>query len=281
MKLIDLNAIYEQYINKAISRCKLEGSIYNYYLFNQEKTCLSHWKTDEYEDFVSWFYPRLRESIDKYVDIGYSFEAFLNKVFFIASKEYKVLTVTGNVTEYSTWCARIPDLYVYEESPEYHFDNREEIITNLICDKKAKKNSRRILALLVKCYNYISDDFIDKVAPMIEIEKEELKSMMDNIRRIRQKKDDEIYYLKERMFCQFYRCKVYEKKLSLMKENTVIHNKINRQLVNARRRLDKLRDRLSLVRKDATNSQVAEAIGIQKGTVDSCLFKLKEKFNLN
>ncbi|MDR2965604.1 MAG: hypothetical protein LBU88_07495 [Treponema sp.] len=281
MKLIDLNAIYKQYISKAISRCKTEGSIYNYYLFNQRKTCLSHWQADDYEDFVSWFYPRLRESIDKYIDIGSSFEAFLNKIFFIASKEYKVSTVKSSVTEYSTWCARVPDLYVYEESPEYNFSSKEKIISKIIRDKNGRKNSRRILALLLKCYNYISDDFIDKVAPMIEIEKDDLKSMMENMRKIRQKKDDDIYLLKERTFRQYYRCMVYERRLAIMSKNTVVYDKMNHQLNTARKKLNKLRERLNLVRKNATNSQIAEVIGVCKGTVDSCLYKLKKSFNLN
>lgn len=280
MKLISLNNVYEQYLKKEITRQELEGAIYNFYLFNQKETCCCHWLVHEYEDFVSWIFPRLQKAIDKYVNDS-SFETFINRIFFIASKEFNVKQTTRAVTEYSTWNARIPELYAHEEPPEYEFENSEKIVSKIIRDKKGRKNSKRILALLLKCYSYISDDFADKVAPMIEMEKEELKTMIDSMRKLRQKKDDEIYYLKERMFYQYYRCMALEKRLSFVKENSAVYERMSKQLDFAKKRLKKLRDELSITRKDASNKQVAEVIGISKGTVDSCLYKLKERFELN
>jgi FixJ family two-component response regulator len=49
------------------------------------------------------------------------------------------------------------------------------------------------------------------------------------------------------------------------------------RLEKARLRLEKMRKRLSKIRTDATNKQVAEVIGIKKGTVDASLYKLKAK----
>jgi hypothetical protein len=281
MKKKILNDLYAEFNDRIISRCKLESSVFIYYFNNQKKTCLSHWKTDEYEDFVSWFYPRLRKAIDKYYDKGASFEAFINKYFFIASKEYKVHTTAGSVTEYSTWSARIPDLYVHEEPPDYLCEENDEIFSKLIQEKSGRKNIRRILALILKCYSYVSDDFIEKAALLMEIDKEELYKMLDKIRKLRQKKDDVIYNLKEKLYCQFYRCIVLEKKLSLTKENTLTYNTLEKQLKNGRIKFEKTRIKLSLTRKEATNSQVAKVIGVCKGSVDSSLHKLKKRFNLN
>lgn len=274
MKKLTLNELYNQFNDRVINRSTFESSIFNYYLNNQGKTYLSYWKPDEYEDFVSWFYPRLRKAIDKYYDKGSTFEYFMNKYFLIASKEYKVRTITGNITEYSAWSARIPDLYVHEEQPEYN-------ITKIIQNKGKRKNSRRLLALIIKCYNYISDDFIEKAAPILEMKEEELKEMIDKMRKLRQKNDDDLYFMKERQHCQFYRCIVLEKKLLLTKENTTTYDRLKNQLKNARIKLEKMRERLNLVRKDATNSQVAKVIGVCKGSVDSSLHKLKEKYSLN
>jgi FixJ family two-component response regulator len=49
----------------------------------------------------------------------------------------------------------------------------------------------------------------------------------------------------------------------------------------ARKRLEGMRNRLASIRTDPTNRQVAEVIGISKGSVDSGLHALKTKWNLS
>lgn len=276
-----LNNLYNQYTNSKISKSKFEASIFRFYLLNQHKTPLSQWKRDEYEDFISWFYTRIQKATEKYTDTGFSFEAYMNKFLLISSKEYKIRKIRGSVTEYSTWSAQLPDLYVNEQMPEYLSDNynsKEYELSEIISRKAGRKDNRRILALIIKCYSFISDDFIDKIAPKIEIHKSELKHMIDKIHIIRQKNDDEIYLLKEKISCQYYKNLVTEKKLSTAGKNTALHAKLKKQLETGIKKLAKLRDQYNNKRKDASNSQVAEVIGIQKGSVDSSLYKLKEKF---
>jgi len=273
-----LNKLYFNYLLGDIDRSEFEGNIYDYYLNNQEKTLLGHWKKDEYEDFLSWFYPRLKRSIDSYREKGASFEAYFKKYFLISSREYRVRKVTNAVTEYSAWSARVPDMYVREEAPSYTVNKTEDLIAELISDKKGRKNTRRILALILKCYYYVSDNFAEKIAKKIGVSSDELIEKLTKIRKIRQKKDDEIYYLKERIYCQYYRCIIYEKKLSLAKENPTAYNKLKIKRDKARQRLEKMRSRLSTIRTEATNKQIAEVIGITKGTVDASLSRLKTRW---
>jgi hypothetical protein len=101
--------------------------------------------------------------------------------------------------------------------------------------------------------------------------------MIACIKKIRQKKDDAIYYLKERIYCQYYRCVVYEKRMSFIRENTASWEKLNLKLIKTRKRLENLRSRLRQTRTEATNSQVAEVIGVKKGTVDASLHILKDR----
>jgi len=277
---LSLNELFIEYSAGTMNRAELEGLIYNFLVYNQDKTCISHWKTDDYEDFISWFYPRLQMAIESYNDIGSSFEAFMRKYFLISAKEYQVRTVTNYVTEHSTWSARIPDMYVYEEPPVYNVHKEtKDAINKLIIDKKGRKNTRRILALILKCYYYISDDFAEKIAPIIGVEKNELIQMLNKMRKTRQDKDDQIYHFKERIYCQFYRCFVYEKRLTIVKENTNSYNNLKAKLERARQRLEKMRRRLTRIRIDATNRQVADIIGTTKGTVDASLSRLKTKWN--
>lgn len=274
MKFATLNDLYKQFKENIITREKFESLVFNYYFKNQKKTVLSYWKQEEYEDFVSWFYPSLRKAIDKFRDKGPSFEAFINKFFLVSSRDYRVRTITGSITEYSAWSAQLPDLYVHEDEPEY-------IVADTKIIKKNRIDARRFLALILKCYCYISDDFAEKVAPLIGIDKDELIEMINKIRLLRQKRDDDIYLMKEKVYCQFYRCIVYEKRLLLCTEDTTTYKRLQTQLKTARLKLEKMRAKLNLVKKEATNSQVAEVIGVCKGSVDSSLHKLKEKFSLN
>lgn len=279
MEQYSLNDLYLKFSTGIIDRAEFEGSIYIYFFFNKEKTCLCHWQKEEYEDFISWFYPRLKKAIDSYKEIGSSFEAYMNKFLMVSSREYRVRKTTKSFIEYSAWSAQVLDLYAHEESPCYFSENKEDLLPELTVIQNQRKNTKRILALVLKCYYYVSDDLLDKIASMIEIDKDELREMIERMRKIRQKKDDAIYLMKERIYCQYYRCIVYEKRLSLIQENTAAYNKMKLRHDKARLRLEKMRRRLSKIRTDATNKQVAEVIGIKKGTVDASLYKLKEKLD--
>ena len=65
-----------------------------------------------------------------------------------------------------------------------------------------------------------------------------------------------------------------------MSENTAAAVKLKQRLEKARLRLETMRKRLAGIRSDATNSQVAEVIGISKGAVDASLHHLKTKWNI-
>ncbi|MCL2802054.1 MAG: hypothetical protein FWD28_09885 [Treponema sp.] len=273
-----LNEMYSSYQAGDIDRCCLEGSVYTYLMKNQGKTTLCYWKNHDYEDFISWFYPRLRKSIDSCAETGMSFETILNRYLLLSSKEYQLRTTKNAVTEVSAWNAMIPEMYAYEETPVYTYKNYEHVLTEMIYDRKGKVCTKRILALILKCYYYISEDFAEKIAKVIGIEKIEIKAMLEKVKKIRQKRDDEIYLLKERIYCQFYRCIVYEKRLSYLNENKLAGDKVKRQLEKARKRLENMRQRITSTRTGATNSQIADIIGTRKSIVDSSLHQLKIKW---
>jgi len=275
-----INDMYTGYLSGDITREALEGMIYNFYIYNQEKTCLCHWKRDDYEDYISWFYPRLKKAIDNYHDTGSSFEAFTGRYFLVSSKEYRGRNASNTITEYSAWRALIPDMYAHEEPPVYIHNNVEYIINNLTIDKRGRKNTRRLLALVLKCYYYISDNFAEKIASKLDINKKELLEMLKKLRDIRQKKDDAIYLMKERINTQFIRCLIYEKKMLIVKENTNAFIRLSIKHKKARERLDRMRKRIKSVRTEATNKQIAQIIGISKGTVDASLYRLKTKWQL-
>ena len=276
---IHINDLYTKYYNGGIKRSDFVSAVYTFLVNNQDISCLCHWPSNEYEDFISWFYPRLQKCVDSYKETGASFEAFMNKFILVASREYHTRSVVNAVTEYSTWSARVTEMYAHEEPPVYKYENKDSetknTITKLIINKNGKKNTRRILSLILKCYYYVSDDFSDMLAPLIGMKPNELLKLLNAIRTIRQEKDNYIYQLRERIFCQYYRCMVIDKRISLVNENTITYKKLLVRQEKARQRLEKMRHRMSCIRTEATNSQIANVIGVKKGTVDSSLFQLK------
>ena len=275
---LKLDKLYSAYKKGELGRGEFEGLVYSYLVQNQDKTCISHWKHDEYEDFISWFYTRLQTAIDSYVDTGSSFDAFLARYLLVSSKEYHVRTITNSVIEYSAWSARIPEMYAHEEPPSYVYKEQSNVITRLLIDKKGRKSPKRILALILKCYYYISDDFAERIAPMIGMSKSDLLSKLNKMREIRQKKDDKVYLMREGIYRQFYRCIVYEKRLLVTKENTAAHEKLKRRLERAKQRLEKMRERKARTRTEATNKEIGIVCGVSKGSIDASLCRLKTKW---
>jgi hypothetical protein len=123
----------------------------------------------------------------------------------------------------------------------------------------------------------VSDEFLERIAPAIGMEVKEIKSMIEKLRVWRMRRDETIRVLQERIFCQFYRCIVFEKRLRSTSEGSVRYEKLSKNLKGARERLASMRKRLSGIRVDATNQQVADLLGITKGAVSSNLHALRNR----
>jgi hypothetical protein len=294
-KLLSLNGLYAQYTEGALERKKFEGLIFQAILDEPRRFSLSRWERDDCEDFVSWVYPRLSRAIDAYRDRGASFEAYVGAMIRLSSKEYRSRMMDKRITEYTAWTLRSPDMYACQSSPEYTGpeavydaavetedmrEDRRVSGTPVLPGAKPgrKKSPRQLLILIMKCYYYVSDDFLERAAPLAGIEKEYLKQLIDKLRQLRFKRDEELRGLRERIHCQYYRCIIYEKRLAAMTEHSTMFLKMESRLEKARRRLAAMRKRLAGIRPDATNRQIAEIIGLSKGTVDATLFTLKKRW---
>jgi hypothetical protein len=271
-----LNEMYSRFINKIISREELEGAIYQYFTKNREKAGFSLWLDEDYEDFLSTFYPRLRSSINLYRETGASFESFIGKVIHTSAREYRIKKVSNSMTEYSAWSVQVPDLYAREEAPVYSYELRESALSKIMNKDRSIKNPKQLLALVLKCYYYVSDDFIDRFAGYTGMDRKKLKEMIE---KLREEKEDRLYRMKERVYSQFYRCMVYEKRLALTTENTNLYLKLKLKAEKARNRLEKMRSRISKIRNEPKNREIAEIVGVTKGAIDSNLFNLKKKWN--
>ena len=272
------NDLYSKYKKEEIGRKEFEGLIFENITKDHRRFYFKHLDAEERNDFVSWLYPRIHSAIDSYKNTGASFEAYMNSMVWMSAKEYRTRKIDHSIAEYTTWAVRASEQYAQEEESEYTTEGGQT--QTAIESTSRAKNPKQLLILTLKCYCHVSDDFLGRIAARIGIAKGKLKEMTARLQSIRAKRDEEIRSKRERVHCQFYRCMVYEKKLSLLTaaDNKIAAVKMEQRLEKARRRLEAMRKRLAGISSNATNSQIATVTGLSKGTIDASLYNLKTKW---
>jgi hypothetical protein len=282
---VSINELFCRYSQKKIAKRQFEEILFEKIIKNYDQYHRYRWKRDEYIDYLCWFYPRFSRAIDHYRDTGSSFEAYIGTMIRWSAKEYHTLQTNHRIIERAAWISMAADMpgedqgdgaarairpslragtEVCSERPEYPGVSQAKFV-----------NPKQILILVLKSYFFISDDFLDRIAPFIGIEKEKLKELVDKLRVLRMKRDDSIRGLQERIGCQFYRCITYEHRLAYYPKNSPRHFTVTQQLARARKRLHGMRARLARMRLEATNLQVAGVLGIAKGTVDANIHAMR------
>lgn len=222
---------------------------------------------DNCADFLSWLYPRISRAIDRYQEQGSSFDTYLNTLIRLSAKEYYIRQKDRSLIEQAWWNAKSVEMEVYEEEPEYSEPEKQF---------KEVRNPKQMLVLLLKSYHYLSDDYLEKAARAIGMDKKVLQNMVDTLRNQRLRQEVNIQSLKERIYCQFYRCLAFERRMRASPADSSVRVRMQRSLENARKRLASMRKRLGAMRMDAPNWQIANIIGVPKGTVDSNLWTIKQ-----
>jgi hypothetical protein len=261
-----LNDLFRQYSRGTVERRRFEGLLFQYIMENYHRFQTFIRNQDDYDDFLCWLYPRIRRAIDSYQETGASFETYINALVRWGIKEYRGRLTRRHITEYSTWKIRTSELAIRDQEPEY---------LGAKPPPKIIRNPRQILFLILKSYYFVSDDFIARVAPRVGMKKEKLLALIAKLRTLRAKRDEEIRILQERSYGQFYRCIAYERRLKAATEDSGCYNLLKTRLERAQKRLASIRRRLARARKEATNAQIAEILGVPKGTIDASFFALK------
>jgi DNA-binding MarR family transcriptional regulator len=227
--------------------------------------------SERWNEFLSWLYPRLSRAIDLYRNLGSSFDAYITGLVNSAAREYRCRESDHNVTEYVCWRAKAEETTLYENEPEYLEERKSISIPDDL-------NPKQILFLLLKAYFFVSDEFVEQVAKAIKMDVSEIHGLIDELRKRRSEKEAEIMDLRERIHCQHYRCLAYEKRMNNAQPGTELYEKMKNRLERARKRYKTMKKRLGGKRMSASNRMIAEILGIPRGTVDSSLFAIKNRF---
>jgi hypothetical protein len=263
----DMDAMLKVYRENRITKKDLETFIFIHLNKNLSKYHLDRLSRDTCSDFISWLYPRIGNAIERYKERGSSFDAYMGAMVRLSIKEYGQRQKDHRIIEKTLWNAKAEEiLYCEEEEPDY-FEPKKQF--------DSVTNPRQVLVLLLKSYYYLSEDFLGRIAPAVGIEKKELIRLVDELRTKRLAREEAIRGLQERVHCQFYRCLAFEKRLNADSPHTAHGMQMKKSLDLAKKRLVSMRKRLSRMRLEASNRQVAELLNISKGTVDSNLYEIK------
>jgi DNA-directed RNA polymerase specialized sigma24 family protein len=269
-----LSELYRHYKSGMLEKKEFEGSIFQYLLDNFERYHLFEGDRDKWVDFLGWFYPRLHRAVDAYRETGSSFGAYVTAILRWSAKAYRSQEAGHHATEFACWKARAEELEVCSAESEYQeLKAQGPPYPSAIAP-------RQILMLLLKSYYFVSEDFLNRVAAIIGIENETIRRMIDELRCLRVAREEEVGTLKERIHAQYYRCLSFQYRLSSLVPGTAMYEKLKGRFERAKKRFFSMRKRLEGIRVSATNKQIAEVMGIPRGSVDSGLHTLKEKWRI-
>lgn len=265
-----LSDLYQLHITENLSRKDFEGLLFQYLLDNFERFHIFNKNREQWNEFLSWLYPRLARAIDLYRDLGSSFDAYISSLVHNASREYRCRETDHHLTEHVCWRAKAEEMMLLETEPEYH--ESPEVVS-----LPRDINPRQVLLLLLKSYFFVSDEFVKQVVKTIGMEIEVVQNMINELRKRRSGKENEILDLRERLHCQYYRCLAYQKRMSNAQQGTDYHEKMMFRFNRARKRFYAMKKRLGGMRMSASNRMIAEVLGIPRGTVDSSLSAIKNR----
>ena len=265
-----LSDLYKLYKTGDLSRKDLEGRIFQHLLDSFEKYRLFRGSREKWNDFLSWLYPRISRAIELYRDLGSSLDAYITALVHGASKEYRSREANHYLIEYACWRARAEEMKAHENEPVYQ-EGRNNITIPFYM------KPRQVLFLLLKSYFFVTDELVEQVAGIVGMETEEIRRMIDELRKRRSEQEEEILNLRDRLQCQYYRCLAYQKQMKSAFPGTEYYEKLEERFERARKRFYGMKKRLGGMRKGASNRLIAEVLGIPKGTVDSGLYAIKNQ----
>ena len=269
-----LDTSYAQFVRGELGRADFESRIYIHIAKNMHRFKLTSIREEERTEFLAWMYPRLSEAVGTFRDTGSSFDAYIHDRISWGILDFKIESAERKTVESAYWTERCCELTC---EPEEEYCGVEESETRKQNPAPVLSNPKQVLALALKCCFFVSDDFCEKIAPSLKIDAQELRQRMERLRVVAAERALRRRELEERAATLYYRSVVLAAKLVSAPENSKRRSKCELSLNVTRKRLDSVRSRISRIRLDATNREVAAELGVPKGTIDSGLYFLRRK----
>jgi RNA polymerase sigma factor (sigma-70 family) len=234
------------------------------------------WDEDSCGDFYLFFQPRLTRLLQRFRDQGKPFETYLCSVL---SWQLKNFARDRRKSERG-WSVSLRLVPVEDEAEERDeadacplpdpMDPRLRMILG------QKSDRRNFLLLCLKCVRVLSSGRIAGLSGLTGVPEQDLCGLVSELRARIAKKERRLECFRERRNRAFALCRLLETELS-EETDPARRETLRVRLEKARGRMNAAMRRMSKVMLNPTNREIAEVLGMPKGTVDSGLFWLKRK----
>ena len=276
-----LNNAYEAFKIGGISKRDFEERVFQYLIEIKHKFRYQGLRDDDvFVDFLCGSYPKISGTLDRYVPIeGVPFNVYLFIMVRHLFRGQKSKEAQQTKIETVFWddCARDSlkrGTDSFSETSSLWGDPEQSAVFESFF---AAITARQRLILLLKVYHQISEDLVEKLAPSLHCTPSKLSALIESMRDIRTHRDACRNELKEHCYQQHYRCLSYQARLTGCEKNSEQYKIFSARLERGRLRLTKMRLRLRRMRAEASNKQIADLLGIPKGSVDSAFFSMQKK----
>ena len=231
------------------------------------------WSREDSSDFFLYFYPKLLRMVNDFSDIGKPFEHYLSSVL---RSQVRVFARMKLAREMRWQMTRSEDFWERADAEETADAQQCVPATRLhgvaVADSSLGK---RVLFAALKSVRTIGDREIERLAAFTGLEKEWIENVVSALKDELSHKERKLALLCERRNAAFCRARLAEARLSRETESQRI-DELEDGLRKARRVMENAGNAISHLKLSPSNRQIAEAVGVPKGTVDSSLYWLKK-----
>ena len=245
------------------------------------------WDEDACGEFYLYFHPRLLRLIGRFQDQGKPFESYLCSIMGWQLRNFARERRRGerewNVSlrlEPGDGCATEDGCATGGLAPESADGGREEErasvppeIAALIRSGADRKN---FLFLVLKCCRAIDPQRAALLAPIAGVSPERLRGLVGALKDMRAARERRLEIFRDRRNRAFARTQILESELAA-EVDPKRREALQAALGRMRLRMRSAMDRMARVGTAPTNKEIAMALGVPKGTVDSGLYWLKRK----
>lgn len=232
------------------------------------------WTGDECSEFYLFFYRRLSRMFTRYHDMGKSFESYLYSVI----KWQVRIFIKKNMEIKKRWkYAYRKEFWIPEEILQEECENDFTQFFELDGYGRIKKNIKRrgYLLYILKYSSLATEKDIDRASRLTGYKKDRLEMLIERVRRSLQDKQDKLKILRTRRNKAFYKLKLLEEGLKNCKDSGTIQYLENR-MEKVKKTLLNAQGNISKIKLSPSNRELAEILGIPKGTADTSLHSLKK-----
>jgi RNA polymerase sigma factor (sigma-70 family) len=226
-------------------------------------------------EFYTRFQPRLFRLLSRFNDQGRPFESYLCSVLSWELKNYsrerRKAEQAWNTALRLEYPEEMPGIWAqWEEARPDSLDGRMAALLRNDADR------RNFLILCLKNLRHISPDRVQELADAVGISEQTLDGYAAALRARMGNREKRLEAFRIRRNRAYSLSRLLEQEL-LTEADPERRMRIHTALLQAGKRMRTAMHRMSRIKCGPTNREIAEVLGIPKGTVDSGLFWLKRK----